>query len=67
VEKLKTIKLRGVRQDNKPYFKVYLDLEKIILGEARDVPERIPSKLKPLIAMPDFPEKLVRIVEKAAA
>jgi len=31
------------------------------------VPERIPSKLKPLIAMPDFPEKLVSIVEKAAA
>jgi len=30
LEKLKTIKLRGVRKDNKPYFKVYLDLEKII-------------------------------------
>jgi hypothetical protein len=30
VEKLKTIRLRGERKDNKPYFKVYLDLEKII-------------------------------------
>jgi len=30
VEKLKTIQLRGERKDNKPYFKVYLDLEKII-------------------------------------
>jgi len=30
VERLKTIKLRGVRKDNKPYFKVYLDLEEIL-------------------------------------
>ncbi len=30
VKKLKTIQLRGERKDNKPYFKVYLDLEKVI-------------------------------------
>jgi hypothetical protein len=30
LEKLKTIKLRGVRKDNRPYFKPYLDLENII-------------------------------------
>ncbi len=30
VEKLQTIQLRGERKDNKPYFKVYLDLKKII-------------------------------------
>jgi hypothetical protein len=30
VKKLKTIQLRGERKDNKPYFKVTLDLEKII-------------------------------------
>jgi hypothetical protein len=35
--------------------------------EAQNVPEKIPSKLKPLIAMPDFPEKLLSMVEKAAA
>jgi len=35
--------------------------------EAQDAPEKIPAKLKPLIAMPDFPEKLVNMVEKAAA
>ena len=29
-EKLQTIQLRGERKDNKPYFKVYLDLKKII-------------------------------------
>ena len=32
-----------------------------------NVPEKIPSKLKPLIAMPDFPEKLLSMAEKAAA
>jgi len=34
--------------------------------ESQDVPEKIPSKLKPLIAMPDFPEKLLSMAEKAA-
>ena len=34
--------------------------------EAQDVPEKIPSKLKPLIAMPDFPEKLLSMAEKVA-
>jgi hypothetical protein len=35
--------------------------------KAQDSPERIPGELKPLIAMADFPEKLVNAVEKAAA
>jgi len=35
--------------------------------KAQDSPERIPAELKPLIAIPDFPEKLVMISEKAAA
>ena len=35
--------------------------------EAQDVPEKIPAKLKPLIAMPDFPAKLVNMLEKAVA
>jgi len=35
--------------------------------EAQHDPERIPAELKPLIAMPDFPEKLVSIVQKAVA
>ena len=30
-------------------------------------PERIPSKIKRLIALPDYPEKLVSIIEKAVA
>lgn len=34
--------------------------------DARMTPEKIPAKLKALIAMPDFPEKLVSMVEKTA-
>jgi hypothetical protein len=30
-------------------------------------PEQIPAALKPLIAMPDYPRKLIEIVEKSAA
>ena len=30
-------------------------------------PERIPSKIKRLIALPDYPEKLVSIIEKTVA
>ena len=35
--------------------------------EARNFPEKIPPELKRLAEMVDFPEKLVKIVEKAAA
>jgi hypothetical protein len=50
---------------------VFADIEIYTLREefrkAQDSPERIPAELKPLIAMADFPEKLVHAVEKAAA
>jgi len=35
--------------------------------EAQDAPEKIPTKLKLLIAMPDFPEKLVNMLQRAVA
>ena len=35
--------------------------------EAQDAPEKIPAKLKPLIAMPDFPHKLVNMLRRAVA
>ena len=35
--------------------------------KAQSTPERIPRKLKPLIAMPNFPENLVDTVNKAVA
>ena len=34
--------------------------------KAQDSPERIPSALKPLIAMPDFPDMIVNMVKRAA-
>lgn len=50
---------------------VFADIEIETLREefrkAQDSPERIPGELKPLIAMPDFPEKLVNTFEKVAA
>jgi hypothetical protein len=35
--------------------------------EAQVDPERIPAKLKSIIAMPDFPQKLVNLLQKAVA
>jgi hypothetical protein len=35
--------------------------------DAQVDPERIPSKLKPIIALPDFPERFLNMVEKAVA
>jgi len=35
--------------------------------EAQINPESIPPKLKPIIAMPDFPERFVQMVEKGVA
>jgi hypothetical protein len=35
--------------------------------EAQIDPERIPAKFKPILAMPDFPERFVRMVEQAVA
>jgi hypothetical protein len=50
---------------------VFADIEVATLRqafrEAQDDPEKVPAKLKPIIAMPDFPEKLVSMVEKAVA
>ncbi|MFW5870910.1 MAG: transposase [Verrucomicrobiota bacterium] len=37
------------------------------LRKAQDAPERIPAELKPIIAILDFPEKLVKMSENAVA
>jgi hypothetical protein len=36
-------------------------------SKAKNNPEKIPAQLKPLIAMPDYPRKLVAMIRKAAA
>lgn len=35
--------------------------------EAQNDPDKIPALLKPLIAMPDFPEKLIKMVQRSIA
>lgn len=49
------------------FAEIKIDSLREAVREAQHDPERIPAKLKPLIAMPDFPEKLVNMVEKAVA
>ena len=44
-----------------------IDTVRQALREAQDDPEKIPAKLQPVIALPDFPAKFVTMVEKAAA
>jgi len=46
---------------------IEIDVLREEFRKAQESPERIPSELKPLIATPDFPEKLVNTVENAAA
>jgi len=47
------------------FAEVEIDTLRKAFREAQDDPERIPAKLKPIIAMPDFPEMLVNLVKKA--
>ena len=53
------------------FAEVFAEIEIETLREefrkARLSPEKLPQKIKRLIAMPDYPEKIVRMVEKAAA
>jgi hypothetical protein len=49
------------------FAEIEIDTVRQAFREAQQTPEKIPLKLKALIAMPDFPEKLVNMVEKSAA
>jgi hypothetical protein len=60
-----TILLNGKNSLEEVFAEIEIDTLRKAFREAQDDPETIPAKLKPLIAMPDFPEKLVAIVEKA--
>ena len=61
------ILLNGKASIEEVFAKIEIDTLRQAFREARDAPEKIPSKLKPLIAMSDFPEKLVSMVAKAVA
>lgn len=60
------ILLSGKASLEEVFAEVDIDTFRDAFREAQDVPEKIPSKLKPLIAMPEFPEKLLSMAEKAA-
>ncbi|MEA1950399.1 MAG: transposase, partial [Planctomycetota bacterium] len=60
------ILLSGKASLEEVFAEVDIDTFRDAFREAQDVPEKIPSKLKHLIAMPDFPEKLLSMAEKAA-
>jgi hypothetical protein len=61
------ILLDGKASLEEVFAEVDIDTFRDAIREAQDVPERIPPKLKPIIAMPDFPEKLLNMAEKVAA
>jgi len=49
------------------FAEIDVDTFRAAFREAQDAPEKIPAKLKPIIAMHDFPEKLVNMLQKASA
>jgi hypothetical protein len=61
------ILLSGKASLEEVFAEVDIEASRNAFRQAQDVPEKIPSKLKPLIAMPDFPEKLVTMVKKAVS
>jgi len=61
------ILLNGKASLEPVFAEIDIDTFRAAFKEARNVPEKIPAKLKVLAEMIDFPEKLVKIVEKAAA
>jgi len=62
-----TILLNGKSSLEEVFADIEIDTLRKAFREAQDDPERIPAKLKPIIAMPDFPKMLVALVKKAAA
>ena len=61
------ILLNGKASLEELFADIEIDKLREAFRKAQDTPEKIPSKLKPLIAMPDFPEKLFTMVKKAVA
>ena len=61
------ILLQGKASLEELFAETKIDVFRKVFREAQVAPEKIPSKLKPIIAMPDFPEKLVNMVKKAVA
>jgi hypothetical protein len=62
-----TILLNGKASIEEVFAEIEIETLRKAFREAQDDPERIPTKLKSIIAMPDFPERFVTMVEKSVA
>jgi hypothetical protein len=62
-----TLLLNGRSSLEEVFAEIEIDTLRQAFRDAQLDPERIPAKLKPIIAMPDFPERFVTMVEKAVA
>jgi hypothetical protein len=61
------ILLNGKESLEDVFAEINVKMFRVAFKEARNIPEKIPAKLKVLAEMIDFPEKLVKIVKKTAA
>lgn len=59
------ILLNGKTSLEEVFAEIEIDALRKAFHEAQDDPDKIPAKLKPIIAMTDFPDKLVNMLEKA--
>lgn len=59
------ILLNGKNSIEEVFAEIEIGTMRDAFRKAQDTPEKIPSKLKPLIAMPEFPEKLVNMLKRA--
>ena len=60
------ILLNGKNSIEEVFAEIEIGTMRDAFRKAQDTPEKIPSKLKPLIDMPEFPEKLVNMLKRAA-
>ena len=58
--------LNGATSLEAVFTEIEIDTFRAAFKEARNVPEKVPAKLKALAERVDFPEMLVKIVEKTA-
>jgi hypothetical protein len=61
------ILLNGKASIEEVFAEIEINTLREAFRNAQDTPEKIPSKLKPLIAMADFPGKLLNMLKKAVA
>ena len=62
-----SILLKGNASLEELFAEIDIDTFREAFREAQRTPEKIPSTIKALIAMTDFPEKLITMIQKAAA